>query len=142
MMLMGTGFAWYYKNSQERIGILQENNAQLNVAVATNEETISSLQQDFARANQALTEVNEQFAAVRRQNQVLTDKLAKHDLGVLGANKPVLVERIINRASEKAGRCFELLSGAELTEGEKNAKTANEFNSECPWLWVAPVSNP
>jgi hypothetical protein len=34
-----------------------------------------------------------------------------------------------------AARCFEILSGAAPTESEKNAKTAQEANSECPWLF-------
>ena len=72
---------------------------------------------------------------------ILSKKLGKHDLGNLGSKKPSLVERIINNASAKVGRCFELESGAKLTEKEKNAKTGKAFNSECPWLFndlVAP----
>ena len=117
-MMGGLGY-WYYNDTQKRLAILQENNAKLEMAVATNEDTIKQLQIDYAKA----------------QNQVLADKLAKHDLGMLGASKPGLVGKIITGASNKAGRCFELESGATLTEEEKNAKTANSFNSECPWMW-------
>ena len=134
MMMAGVGY-WYYNDTQERMAILQENNAKLETAVQTNEATIGALQADYAKANEELSRVNDQFAASRRQNQVLSDKLARHDLGVLAASKPGLVERIIDGASKKAGRCFELLSGAELTEKEQNAKNANAFNSECPWLY-------
>ena len=56
-------------------------------------------------------------------------------LSELGSKKPGLVGKIINNASEKAGRCFEILSGAELTEKEIGAKNGKAFNSECPWLW-------
>ena len=66
---------------------------------------------------------------------VLEDKLRDHDIGLLGEAKPELVERIIDRASAKALRCFELLSGAELTTTERNATNENAFNSECPWLY-------
>jgi hypothetical protein len=143
MMLMLCGaFYWYYNDSQQRMAILNENNAKLNVAVQTNEATIGALQRDYAAANQQLTKVNEEFAAARAQNRVLADKLAKHDLGVLGSSKPGLVERVINNASTKAGRCFELLSGAALTQAEKEAKDGKAFNSECPWLWPGPSSTP
>jgi cell division protein FtsB len=136
MLLMVCGVTyWYYTDTQERIAILQSNNAKLETAVATNEETISALQADYAAIQATNQALNDEFASIRRQNQVLADKLAKHDLGVLGSGKPGLVERIINKASGKAGRCFELLSGADLTETEKNAKNANAFNSECPWLY-------
>jgi hypothetical protein len=140
MVTMCGGFYLYYKDSQNRIAILQENNAKLEVAVKTNEEAIASMKQDMAAANAELTRVNEAFAAVREQNRQLTNKLAEHDLGVLGAKKPALVERVINGASDKAARCFELLSGADLTDGEKNAKDGKAFNSECPWLFTTLVA--
>ena len=133
-MMGGPGY-WYYNDTQKRLAILQENNAKLEMAVATNEDTIKQLQIDYAKANKILNETQEKFRAIQAQNQVLADKLAKHDLGMLGASKPGLVGNIITGASNKAGRCFELESGSVLTEEEKNAKTANSFNSECPWMW-------
>jgi chromosome segregation ATPase len=142
LMMCGMGWAgkMYYNDTQARMTILQQNNAKLEVAVQTQEEAMASLQADFAKANEELQKVNSEFAKTRQQNNVLSDKLARHDLGVLGNAKPGLVERTINRASAKAGRCFELLSGAELTEDEKNATSANAFNSECPWLWTSPTT--
>lgn len=137
LAMCGMGFVGklYYNDTQARIAILTENNTKLETAVQTQEEAIQTLQADYARANEELQKVNAEFAKTRAQNNVLSDKLARHDLGVLGNAKPGLVQRTVNRASAKAGRCFELLSGAELTETEKNATSANAFNSECPWLW-------
>jgi hypothetical protein len=57
------------------------------------------------------------------------------DLGLLAAEKPDSIERAVNRGTVNAGRCFELLSGAELSEEEKNAKDGIAFNKECPWLY-------
>lgn len=139
MLAMAGGFAWYYKDSQARISTLTENNAKLGIAVQTNEETISTLQKDYAAANAEIQRINTEFQAIREQNRELSNRLAKHDLGILGSEKPALVERIINGASDKVGRCFELLSGAELTEEERNAKDARSFNSECPWLYDSLV---
>jgi len=51
MLAMAGAFAWYYKDSQSRIATLTENNAKLEIAVQTNEETINVLQQDFAFEN-------------------------------------------------------------------------------------------
>lgn len=134
MVMGGIGY-WYYTDTQARMAILQENNAKLEIAVQLNEETISTMQADFAAANAELQRVNQEFASIQRQNQVLADKLERHDLGLLGASKPGLVERVINNATDKVGRCFELLTGAELTDDERNAANANAFNSECPWLY-------
>jgi len=132
--LSGVGY-WYYQDTQKRIAVLQENNATLEVAVQLNEDTINQLQSEYERVTETLREVNEEFSEIRKQNKDLQDRLSKNDIGFLGLNKPDLVERIINRATGKAFRCIEIISGAELTEEEKNATSANSFNSECPWLW-------
>ena len=134
-------FYWYYNDTQERMAILNENNAKLETAVATSEAAVESLQRDFENANKALNEVNEKFANIRKQNKTLSNKLGRHDLGNLAENKPGLVEKVVTKASAKANRCFELLSGAELTDKEKEAKNGKAFNSECPWLFDYLISN-
>lgn len=134
---MGAGGFWYYKDSQGRIAMLTENNAKLEVAVQTQAQALESIQADYARASEELTRVNDEFQVIRNQNNVLVSKLQEHDLGVLGAARPDSIQRVINNASKKALRCFELLSGAELTEAEKEANSAETFNSECPWLYSA-----
>lgn len=141
MLVMTGGFYWYYNDTQERMAILNENNAKLETAVQISEQAVDSLKASYAKANEELQKLNDEFKNIRAQNQVLSDKLAKHDLAVLGANKPGLVERLINRGSLNAGRCFEILSGAELTESEKNAKDGQSFNRECPWLWPGTAAN-
>lgn len=138
MIAMGGAFYWYHNDSQKRMAILHENNAKLNTAVQISEQAVASLQADYARANEQLRLVNQQFAEIRNQNNVLSEKLAKHDLAELGAGRPGLVERLVNRGSRNAGRCFEILSGSPLTEEEKNAKDGRSFNNECPWLWPGP----
>ena len=139
--LMAGAFYWYYNDTQERMAILNENNAKLEVAIQISEDAVTSLQESYARANEELTKVNAEFSAIRQQNRVLSDKLGRHDIGNLAENKPGLVERVINGASIKAGRCFELLSGAPLTDKEKEAENGNSFNSECPWLFDNYSSN-
>lgn len=132
--MAGIGY-WYYNDTQARMAILQENNAKLNTAIQISEQAVASLQQNIMLANEQLKLVNKEFAEIRAQNNVLAEKLAKHDLAVLGAGKPGLVQKLVNRGSENANRCFELLSGAPLTEKEKEAKDGKSFNNECPWLW-------
>jgi septal ring factor EnvC (AmiA/AmiB activator) len=135
MLTMISGFYWYYRDSQARIALLTANNAKLELAVKTNEETIKSLQENYAAANAEISRVNEAFTAVRAQNRELADRLSEHDIAYLASKKPELVQRVINGASDKAARCFELLSGATLTDAERNAKDAKSFNSECPWMY-------
>ena len=138
---MSSGFYWYYQDTQKRMAILVGNNVKLEQAVYTNEKTIKDLGILNQAANNEITRVNSELQQSRSQNRELVDRLAKHDLGLLGNQKPDLVQRIINNASDKVGRCFEILSGAPLSDVERNAKDGKQFNSECPWLY-SPSINP
>ena len=135
MMTMGGVGYWYYTDTQRTIAVLTENNAKLEMAVATNEQAIQAMVADNAAKDAELQRVNSEFASIRRQNQQLAGKLAQIDMTAAAIANPEAIERAVNRGSVNAGRCFELLSGAELTEREKNAKNDIAFNKECPWLY-------
>lgn len=134
ILIMGV-FYWYYHDTQKKMEFLITNNARLELGIKMNEETIATLNTNINEANAELTRVNNAFADARQQNNALIDRLAKHELGALAATKPGLVGSIINKASDKASRCFEIMSGSPLTDQERGAKDAKSFNSECPWLW-------
>jgi len=135
LLVIGGIFYWYYNDTQERMSALNQNNSKLELAVQVNEQTVNRLQSDYKLANKQLEKVNQEFTEIRQQNQLLTDKLSNHSLGNLAQSKPALVEKIISDASSKANRCFELISGAKLTDKEKEATDGKSFNSECPWLF-------
>jgi len=135
MITMGGIGYWYYTDTQKTIAVLTENNAKLEMAVATNEDTIKTMAADFAAASAELKRVNTEFAAIRQQNNRLADKLADVDLGLLAASKPASIERAINNGTANVSRCFELLSGAQLNDAEKESTNGQQFNKECPWLY-------
>lgn len=126
---------WYYTHSQQKIQDLTANNASLEIAVGTQSETIQTLEQNYALVVEENQRINLEYAAIRRQNSLLVERFAEHDLGFLAQQRPQLIESIINNASQQAARCFEILSGAPLTQEEQNAQTAQQFNGECPWLF-------
>ena len=132
---VGYGAYWYYTDSQQRIATLTANNAKVEAAIQQSEAAIASIQKDMKKVNTQLAKVNKDFADIRSQNSQLAQKLEKIDLGILAINKTSSIERAINGGTLNAGRCFEILSGAELTVKEKEAKDAKSFNKECPWLW-------
>ena len=115
--------------------MLQENNAKLEVAVATNEAALETLQADYASAQNEISALNTAYQAIRRQNSRLADKLQKIDLEAAAIANAEAIERAVNTGTVNAGRCFELLSGAELNEKERTAKNDIAFNKECPWLY-------
>lgn len=140
--MMSSGAYYYYTTTQNRIAALIENNAtlesnvvQLNTANEENLRTIDNLQHSYAQVEQQFNQLQSEFQVIRSQNTELRERLGRHELDALAAAKPQLVERVINNASENALRCFELLSGAPLNERERNATTAVQANSECPWFF-------
>ena len=133
--VMGAVGYWYYNDTQARLAVLQENNAKLEIAVATNESALESLQADYASAQNEISALNTAYQAIRRQNNRLADKLQKIDLEAAAIANAEAIERAVNRGTENAGRCFELLSGAELNEKERKAQNDIAFNKECPWLY-------
>lgn len=135
IVMGGIGY-WYYNDTQERLAVLTENNAKLESAIALSEETISSLETSYEESRIENQRLNTAYADIRRQNDRLSDKLSNVDLGLLAAEKPALIERAINSGTRNATRCFELLSGAELSDAERNAENGEQFNKECPWLWT------
>ena len=136
MLLAGAGGAYtYVTNLQKTAEIHRLNAEKLEIAVAQNEEALRIQKENYEALQKNLEEVNQEFAAARAQNNVLSTKLAEHDLNALAAERPKSITRLINRGTVNAGRCFEILSGAELNDKEKEAKSAQSFNKECPWLW-------
>ena len=134
IVMGGIGY-WYYTDTQSRMAILQDNNAKLNIAVQTNEAALESLQADYATAQNEISSLNAAYTSIRRQNQRLADKLQEIDLTAAAIANAESIERAVNRGTLNAGRCFELLSGAELNEKERNAQNDIAFNKECPWLY-------
>jgi len=133
--IMGSIGYWYYNDTQERIAILQENNVKLQVAVETNEQALESIQADYASAQNQIVTLNTAYQSIRRQNTRLANKLQKIDLEAAAIANAESIERAVNVGTENAGRCFELLSGAELNEKERKAQNDIAFNKECPWLY-------
>ena len=147
-LAMGGAGAWYYDTTQTKIETLTQYNATLTANIEqvesvnkTNIDTIALIESNFKQQQEQFQNLQESFSKIRSQNNQLKDRLGKHDLGALASAKPALVEKILNGASKKAFRCFEIVSGATLTEKERSAKNGKAFNSECPWVWDDLVAN-
>jgi len=67
---VGAGAFWYYKDTQQRIQTLQENNAKLEVALQTSEESINALQADMAK----FSELNNKLS-IALQNEWCISKI-------------------------------------------------------------------
>jgi len=143
ILLGGGGFgAWTYMQKlqadnqvlQINQEVLEENELKLNNAIAEQQAVIAAKAkqaEDIQTANAAL---RSETSRLNSEKDNLAKKLGKHELDILAQNKPGLVNRIINRASDNVMRCFEILSGSPLTHDELQADKPSLYNRECPTI--------
>ena len=127
---VGGGY-WYVQKLQKDNAILKSNQVKLETAVAESNQVIEQQSQDLKKIRTTLKLVEELNDRLQADKDSLNKRLGKHDIGNLAENKPGLVEKIINKASDSAARCVEIASGSPLTEEELNGAP----NRECPSFW-------
>ena len=136
ILLAGAGGGYLYVNKlQKDNAILKTNAIKLETAVEDQKGVIEQQTKDLKQIRNTLKKVEELNAKLEKDRNALNNRLGKHDIGNLAENKPGLVEKIINKASDSAARCMEIASGSPLTEEELNGTP----NRECPSFW--PDSN-
>ena len=136
VLLAGAGGGYLYVNKlQKDNAILKTNQIKLETAVAESNQVIEQQSKDLKKIRSTLEKVEELNDKLKADKDSLNKRLGKHDIGNLAENKPGLVEKIINKASDSAARCVEIASGSPLTEEELNGTP----NRECPSFW--PDSN-
>ena len=137
------GGLYYVINLKADLATSEANNRQLVEATREQMMLIEQMKQDVAAIQQANAELQQQNEKQRRDVEALDSKFSERDFGALAAEKPAVVEKLVNRGTKNALRCMELAAGAPLTEAEKTAKTPMEANRECPSLidsdYTAPI---
>ena len=132
VLLAGAGGGYLYVTKlQKDNAILKTNQVKLETAVAESNQVIEQQTKDLKQIRSTLKEIEEVNAKLQADRDALNKRLGKHDIGNLAENKPGLVEKIINKASDSAARCMEIASGSPLTEEELNGTP----NRECPSFW-------
>ena len=136
VMLAGAGGGYLYVNKlQKDNAVLKTNQIKLETAVQESNQVIEQQTKDLKKIRSTIKQIEEVNAKLQKDRDALNNRLGKHDIGNLAENKPGLVEKIINKASDSAARCMEIASGSPLTEEELNGTP----NRECPSFW--PDSN-
>jgi len=128
------GFIWYFTSIRADLAVARENNKKLQEGIVSQNKVINSMSKDFEQIRKINRDLIKENEDRKKDVENLVEKFDKRDFGYIAAKKPKLVENLINKASEKVARCFELASGAPLNDFEKKAKTPTEANSECPNL--------
>lgn len=133
-ILLGAGY-WSYTNLQNKLLIANETIQATTTALSAAEKALDTLEENQTKLEKTIETLNSDFATIKQNSKILEDKLEGNDLNDLAYNKPELIQKLINRGTDNAFRCLELLSGAPLNNREVEATDAKDFNSECPWLF-------
>jgi len=112
-ILGGVGFGGYtyVTDLQERVEVLKENNAKLEVALDTSEASIETLQQDMAKFAEANQQLQNELQQAEQYGDELQAKLRRHNLTALALRKPTLLEGNMNDATAKLWRDIEKDTG-------------------------------
>jgi tRNA A37 N6-isopentenylltransferase MiaA len=129
-MMGGGGF--YINHLNEQLATSQANNIKLEQGIDSQKQVIEQLQQDVKHIQQINTELSAQNEKHRKDANDLRARFSSRDLGVFITTEPEKAQGVINAATQRALRCLELATGAELNERERNAATPQEANRECP----------
>ena len=98
---VGYGGYMYYKDTQERIAILTENNAKLEVAAQLQEETINTMIEDVQRNSELNRELQKELQIAEGYGDQLRATLQKHNLTHLANKKPGLIEKRMQNATNR-----------------------------------------
>ena len=113
---IGFGAKYYYDTTQNKIAVLQDSNAKLELVAETNQATINKLQEDNAKINKLSKELQMDLAEATKYKDELIEKLQKHDLTRLSLKKPGLIEKRINNGTKELFESFESLTGNTTTD--------------------------
>ena len=104
---VGYGAFYYYKDTQQRLRTLQQNNAKLEVAVKSKDEALNFMTSNFEKQSELNKELSSKLADAEKENTVIRDKLAKSNLIADSIANPKVMEQKIN---EQVSTIFGALS--------------------------------
>ena len=129
-----SGVGVYVMKLRSDNAILQANQIQLELSIESQKQVIQKQKEDFGKILEANKKMNKLVNNLQKDIDALDKRFNKgaRDFGKLAKEKPKLIEKIVNRGSERAGRCVEIAGGSPLTEKEIKATKKSEINTECP----------
>lgn len=117
--------AQYERQRADNIQLV-ENVEKLKEGILQSEEAVEFLQDSYEDIATVFGITEEAMLEIRRRNAEAVNEITV----------PATAEEI-NKQAQDMNRCFELVSGQPWNEREQNAQTPEEFNTQCPWLFVA-----
>jgi len=97
IVILSLGCWWLWQENET----LKANNVALEGAVAVQEETIATLQTDFAKQGQSLNELTMRNNEIEMEMNRYLDIFKRHNLTKLAFAKPGLIETRANNATKE-----------------------------------------
>jgi len=104
MFAMGGAFYWYYNDTQERIGVLRENNAKLEVALQTSEDSMNLMRDEMVKNQELMNELSVRLQKAEKYGDDLRNKLRQMDLVQDAIKDAKKLEGKMNGATAKLWR--------------------------------------
>ena len=98
---VGYGGYLYYKDTQQRIATLTENNAKLETAIQISEESVATLQNNITKNAELNRELQKELQTAEKYGDQLRATLQKHNLTHLANKKPGLIQRKMQNATNR-----------------------------------------
>ena len=136
---VGFGGYMYYKDTQQRIAILTENNAKLEIAIQISEESITTLQNDIAKNAELNRELQKELQIAEGYGDELRATLQKHNLTHLANKKPGLIQRKMQNATNRLwddladitnSNGVRIQADTKNSDGNKNSKDGSSNSSK------------
>lgn len=87
-----------------------ENAAKLQVALDTQTQYITRLQDQREEDQTRINELSVLYSDARKESNKVKKTLSEHNLGNLSLRKPGLIEKIINKGTKRIGKEFEAIT--------------------------------
>ena len=106
----------YYKDTQQRISTLTQNNAKLKSANDTNTATIEQLNKNALALNQLIDDLGGELKKAEKYGDELRNTLRKHNLTHLANKKPGMIEKRMQNATDKLWDNLESITSDKPTD--------------------------
>ena len=136
---VGYGGYMYYKDTQQRIMTLKENNAKLEVAEQMANETINTMMEDREKMAELNKELQGKLQSAERYGDQLRNTLQKHNLTHLANKRPSYIEKKMQNATNRLWDCLADIpstdgvfvdAGTESGNCNKNSKNTGSNSSK------------
>ena len=122
---VGYGAYYYYKDTQQRIQTLSENNAKLEVAAQLQEETINTMIEDREKFEEINKELQKELQTAERYGDQLRATLQKHNLTHLANKKPGMIEKRMQNATNRLWDCLADVTNPDGVWNDAGTKSGN-----------------